>query len=139
MGDPGLQEMKNPYAFTYISNQDNDREQEHLTAIGKRLSEANFTYRMGSVAPWYSDNGLLIMKISEYNGLAAALGYEAETLGSDEAMLVPTNVKLQNQYKNASAEDYGPVDIVEGTGALISASRSWERISSTRNTACSWS
>ncbi|MGG3839247.1 ABC transporter permease [Paenibacillus thiaminolyticus] len=114
IGDPGLQEMKNPYAFTYISSQGNDREQEHLTAIKKRLSEANFTYRMGRVAPWYSDNGLLIMKLSEYNGLAAALGYEAETLGDEEGMLVPTSVNLQTQYKNASAEDYGPVDIVEG-------------------------
>ncbi|WP_028612182.1 ABC transporter permease [Paenibacillus harenae] len=88
VGDPNLSEKKNPYAFTYTSQPSNPDEQKHLQEIESRLAEGGFTYERASNSFKYTDNGMAIVKLSEFNRLAAALGYEQETLsGPGEAII----------------------------------------------------
>lgn len=101
IGNAGLAEMVNPYAFTYYSNQDNDLEEEHIRMIEQRLADAGYNYRMGAAQIRYTDNGYNFMRISDYNSLASALGYEAESVEEGEALLTPTSFTQRNEYKKA--------------------------------------
>ncbi|CAG7638282.1 FtsX-like permease family protein [Paenibacillus allorhizosphaerae] len=93
LANPGLSEMMNPYAFTYVSQQGNAMEKQHLAEIEKRLNQAPFAYRMGSFTPKRTTDGMIAMKLSDYNRLAAALGHPAETLDDHEqALLVPSTL-----------------------------------------------
>ena len=113
IGNQGLAEMTNPYAFTYYSYKGNEREAEHAAEIKKRLDEANVSYREASAALKYAGNDLTFMKLSDYNNMAAALGYETETLTQDnEAFVVPTSVYQERIYNNVGAVD--EVQLTEG-------------------------
>ncbi|MBD2867809.1 FtsX-like permease family protein [Paenibacillus arenilitoris] len=88
MGDPNLSEKENPYAFTYTSHSSNEDERNHLGQIEGRLTEGGFSYERGSAYFKYTDDGLAVAKLSDYNRLAEALGHEAETLsGPGEAII----------------------------------------------------
>lgn len=103
IADPGLVEMETPYAFTYFSNTMNDKEAEHIELIQKRLKEAGFTSHMASYMPKYMDDGGMLIKLSEYNALIKALGYQPETsLDQDKVMLVPVNYYERDQFKKPS-------------------------------------
>ncbi|WP_195574204.1 ABC transporter permease [Paenibacillus sp. 1001270B_150601_E10] len=103
IADPGLVEMETPYAFTYFSNTMNDKEEEHIELIQKRLKEAGFTSHMASYMPKYMDDGGMLIKLSEYNALIKALGYEPEiSLDQDKVMLVPVNYYERDQFKKPS-------------------------------------
>lgn len=109
IGDPGLAAMINPYAFSYISfnesDQKNSFEQKHIRLIEETLKREGFAYQMASYTPTHTKEGFTLVKLSEYNRLAAALGYDRETLQNGETLAAPSTISQNSKYK------------LEGTGA----------------------
>lgn len=103
IGDPGLAAMKNPYAFTHVSfpepGDDVSFEQKHIRLIEQTLKKGGFAYRKASFVPAYSDDGKTLIRLSDYNGLAAVLGYPQETLRSGETMASPSSVTQNDKYR----------------------------------------
>ncbi|MNI16816.1 ABC transporter permease protein YxdM [compost metagenome] len=99
IGAPGLAEMTNPYSFSYSSYSGNTKEQEHIHLIQQELTQNNFAYQMGAVSSDQSDNDLTLIKLSDYNSLAKALGRPAEQLQDQELILAPSTVTEAKTYK----------------------------------------
>ncbi|WP_456289250.1 ABC transporter permease [Paenibacillus sp. AK002] len=100
IGDPGLSAMENPYAFTYsMYEEDADRGNRHLDIIREELRKSGFDYKEAEVTPIFSDNGVKLIKLSEYNSLIQSLGYPAETLSDLEGILTPGTVTEKNSYR----------------------------------------
>jgi len=103
VGDPGLAAMKNPYAFTYVSFPEPDDSpsyaQKHVHLIEQSLKKEGFAYRTASYVPGYADDGKTLIRLSDYNELAAALGYPRETLRSGETMASPSSVTQNDKYR----------------------------------------
>ncbi|MBE9916264.1 ABC transporter permease [Paenibacillus donghaensis] len=103
IGDPGLAAMKNPYAFTYTSFPGPDANplygEKHVRLIEQTLKREGFAYQVASYVPAYADDGKTLIRLSDYNQLAAALGYPKETLRSGETMVSPSSVTQNNKYK----------------------------------------
>lgn len=100
IGDPGLSAMENPYAYTYsMYDQDADKGNRHLDIIREELKKGGFVYKEAEVTPIFSDNGVQLIKLSEYNGLIQSLGYPAQTLGDLEGILTPGTVSEKNSYR----------------------------------------
>ncbi|USB34345.1 ABC transporter permease [Paenibacillus sp. YPG26] len=99
IGAPGLAEMTNPYSFRYSSYYGNTQEQEHVRLIQQELTKGGFPYQMGTVSPGNTDNDLTLIKLSDYNSLAKALGHPAEQLRDQEAILAPATVTQAKAYK----------------------------------------
>lgn len=103
IGDPGLAAMRNPYAFSYISfnesNLQNKFEQKHIQLIEETLQREGFDYQMASYTPTYTQEGFALVKLSEYNRLALALGYDQETLRSGETLVTPSSISQNTKYK----------------------------------------
>ncbi|OME89215.1 MULTISPECIES: FtsX-like permease family protein [Paenibacillus] len=100
IGDPGLSAMENPYAYTYsLYNEDADKGNRHLDIIREELKKGGFDYKEAEVTPIFSDNGVMLIKLSEYNNLIQSLGYPAETLGNLEGILTPGTVSEKNSYR----------------------------------------
>lgn len=56
---------------------------------------------MASSSYIYTENGVDVMKLSEYNDLAKALGYQQETIEKeDEILLIPGVVSQKQEFKN---------------------------------------
>ena len=51
MGNKGLTEMTNPFAFTYTSLGENAQEEEHITEMKKQLTRSNFSYQVAVTNP----------------------------------------------------------------------------------------
>lgn len=100
IGDPGLSAMENPYAYTYsLYNEDADKGNRHLDIIREELKKGGFDYKEAEVTPIFSDNGVMLIKLSEYNSLIQSQGYPAETLGDLEGILTPGTVSEKNSYR----------------------------------------
>ncbi|MGG3280868.1 ABC transporter permease [Paenibacillus solani] len=100
IGDPGLSAMENPYAYTYSMYEENaDNDNRHLDIIRDELKKGGFDYKEAEVTPIFSDNGVNLIKLSEYNSLIQSLGYPAETLGDLEGILTPGTVTEKNGYR----------------------------------------
>ncbi|MBT2760158.1 ABC transporter permease [Paenibacillus sp. ISL-20] len=100
IGDPGLSAMENPYAYTYsMYDEDADKGNRHLDIIREELKKGGFDYKEAEVTPIFSDNGVMLIKLSEYNNLIQSLGYPAETLGNLEGILTPGTVSEKNSYR----------------------------------------
>ncbi|RUT28667.1 ABC transporter permease [Paenibacillus zeisoli] len=99
IGAPGLAEMANPYSFSYASYYGNTKEQEHIRLIQQELTRNGFKYRMGEVSIDQSDNGLRLIKLSDYNSLAKTLGRPAEQLQDQMTILAPSSLEMANTYK----------------------------------------
>ncbi|PES74646.1 ABC transporter permease [Bacillus cereus] len=99
MGNKGLTEMTNPFAFTYTSLGDNLQEEEHITEINKQLTRSNFSYQVAVTNPKFTENNLVLIKVSEYNKFAKIFGYEMEKLDNDQqAIIVPSIVSQKEKY-----------------------------------------
>ena len=70
MGNKGLTEMINPFAFTYTSLGENAQEEEHITEMKKQLTRRNFSYQVAVTNPKFTENNLVLIKVSEYNKFA---------------------------------------------------------------------
>ncbi|PER12057.1 ABC transporter permease [Bacillus cereus] len=100
MGNKGLTEMTNPFAFTYTSFGENKQEEEHITEIKKQLTESKFSYQVDAINPKFTENNYTIIKLTEYNRFAKLFGREAEKLDNDqEVILVPTSVSQKEKYE----------------------------------------
>ena len=101
IGDPALYGMKKPpFAFTYTSYKENNQEEAHITEIKKQLTDVGFSYQMGAVTKKHSENGFAMLKLSEYNSLAKALGHQTEILqNEDETIVVPTSASAVAKYQ----------------------------------------
>jgi putative ABC transport system permease protein len=100
LGDPGLTEQTNPFAFRYHSNHGNERKAEHLKLIEAELTQAGFSYRTGSYSTKYTENGLTVIGLSDYNSLLKALGYPVDSLQSDkQAIAIPTTYAQKRDFE----------------------------------------
>ncbi|EEL99395.1 ABC transporter permease protein [Bacillus mycoides DSM 2048] len=99
MGNKGLTEMINPFAFTYTSLGENPQEGEHITEIKKQLTRSNFSYQVAVTNPKFTENNLVLIKVSEYNKFAKIFGYEMEKLDNDQqTIIVPSIVSQKEKY-----------------------------------------
>lgn len=106
MGNKGLTEMINPFAFTYTSLGENPQEGEHITKIKKQLTRSNFSYQVAVTNPKFTENNLVLIKVSEYNKFAKIFGYEMEKIDNDqEAIIVPSII---SQKKSMQEEKIYP-------------------------------
>ena len=114
MGHPELIGMTKPqFAFTYTSLRENPQEESHIKEIKRQLIKAGMSYQVGVVTP-KSTQGPTIIKLSEYNSLAKALGHQTETLQNEhETFLVPGSNSAKNKYKKGIGIP-PKVDIPEG-------------------------
>ncbi|MGE7870789.1 FtsX-like permease family protein [Bacillus paramycoides] len=99
MGNKGLAEMTNPFAFTYTSLGENPQEEEHISEIKKQLTRSNFSYQVGVTNPKFTENNLVLIKVSEYNKFAEIFGHETEKIENEqEAIIVPSIVSQKEKY-----------------------------------------
>ncbi|MBE7129918.1 FtsX-like permease family protein [Bacillus mycoides] len=99
MGNKGLTEMINPFAFTYTSLGENAQEEEHITEMKKQLTRSNFSYQVAVTNPKFTENNLVLIKVSEYNKFAKIFGYEMEKIDNDqEAIIVPSIISQKEKY-----------------------------------------
>ncbi|MBG9772712.1 ABC transporter permease [Brevibacillus laterosporus] len=103
MGNQGLAKIKNPYAFTYVSYTKNPQEKEHVTLIGKELTNAGFSYHQAYGEIFPTDNNM-VMSITNYNHLAQALGYPTETLNEGEFLWIPGRFAHERGNSKQSVE-----------------------------------
>jgi putative ABC transport system permease protein len=99
LGKPGLAAMSDPYAFTYRSSQGNTQAEKHVSEIQNQLNQASFPYKMGTMTPKYSDNGTQVVKLSDFNSMALARGFQTVELNDQEVILAPTNVIQMQSFK----------------------------------------
>ncbi|HGA1022241.1 TPA: FtsX-like permease family protein [Bacillus cereus] len=99
MGNKGLIQMTNPFAFTYTSTNENQHEEEHIAEIKKQLTASKFSYHVEAISPKFTENNYTLIKLTEYNRFAKLFGHETETLDNDqEIILVPTSVTQKEKY-----------------------------------------
>ncbi|MGN4446720.1 FtsX-like permease family protein [Bacillus cereus group sp. MYBK79-1] len=118
MGNKGLIEMTNPFAFTYTSTSGNQHEEEHIAEIKKQLTASKFSYHVEAISPKFTENNYTLIKITEYNQFAKLFGRATEKLDNDqEIILVPTSVTQKEKY--AKGKGIPPqLDIVQGNSDM---------------------
>ncbi|PEV57425.1 ABC transporter permease [Bacillus thuringiensis] len=123
MGNSALITMQQPpFAFIYDSRGENAQEEEHIEEIKRQLTKAGMSYRVGNVTPKLSEIDVTnpkstrhtIIKLSEYNSLAKALGYQTEMLQNEnETILVPgTNSERDKYQKRVGIPS--EIDVLQG-------------------------
>ncbi|NLO90341.1 MAG: ABC transporter permease [Clostridia bacterium] len=94
--DEALKE--NPFALTYTSYSGNENEQQHIKTIDEMLESHGFHYEkyQSKVIKQVSKDSQVIhvIKQSDYNKRASALGLERVVLDKGQALLVPVYVRF---------------------------------------------
>lgn len=105
--------MTNPYTFLYVSFETDKEVDKNLSTIKKHLADANIPYRMASSSNKYTESNVYVIKLSEYNELARALGYQQETIEKeDEILLIPGRVSQKQEFRNG---DYKKnIEVIQG-------------------------
>lgn len=68
---------------------------------------------MASSSYIYTENGVNVMKLSEYNDLAKALGYQQEKIEKeDEILLIPGVVSQKQEFKNGEYKKN--IEVIQG-------------------------
>lgn len=113
LGNRNLVWMTNPYTFLYESSENNKLVDKHLSIIKKHLADANIPYRMASSSNKFTESNVNVLKLSEYNELTRALGYQQETIEKeDEILLIPGRVSQKQEFKNG---DYKKnIEVIQG-------------------------
>ncbi|MGX5629162.1 ABC transporter permease [Bacillus thuringiensis] len=113
IGNRNLVWMTNPYTFLYESSENNKLVDKHLSIIKKHLLDANIPYRMASSSSKFTESNVNVLKLSEYNELTRALGYQHETIEKeDEILLIPGRVSQKQEFKNG---DYKKnIEVIQG-------------------------
>ncbi|MBT2282809.1 ABC transporter permease [Paenibacillus polymyxa] len=105
IADPGLSSMSNPYAFSYMNSWDTPDSDRHIRQIEETLIDNQVPYVKGSYAPLVENNNGNIIKLSDYNRLAKALGYEERTLKQvDESFMTPSNLAVRKKYREQAEQ-----------------------------------
>ncbi|NLT95838.1 MAG: ABC transporter permease [Clostridia bacterium] len=88
----------NPFALTFTSYSSNAHEEEQIKIIEEMLDSHGFKYekyKSEVIKQTAKDNQPIhIIKQSDYNNRAAALGLEQEVLDKDQALMVPVYVRF---------------------------------------------
>ncbi|NMO97403.1 ABC transporter permease [Paenibacillus lemnae] len=114
VGDPGLSGMENPYAFTFVSfEEDRKKGEEQLNMIRHELEQSGIQYREASFNLMTSDNGYPLITLSQYNGLLASMGLEESSLAGDESILTPGSVGERNRLR-LEGVDTEEIEIMSG-------------------------
>ncbi|KMN46712.1 FtsX-like permease family protein [Bacillus sp. LK2] len=114
MGNRGIAEMTNPFAFTYTSFGENKQEEGHIAEIKKQLTNSKFSYQVDAISPKITENNYTLIKLSEYNRFAKLYGRETEKLDNNqEIILVPTSVAQKEKYVRGKGIP-STLDIVQG-------------------------
>ena len=113
IGSKDLVRMTNPYTFLYGDFENDKALNKNLSIIKKHLADANIPYRMASASYIYTESNVIVMKLSEYNDLAKALGYQQETIENEgEILLIPGVVSQKHEFKNG---DYKKsIEVIQG-------------------------
>ncbi|MGW6193519.1 FtsX-like permease family protein [Bacillus cereus] len=107
LGNSSMAESNSPFAFSYQSYNNNPLEKEHLKKIESELNNGGFKFKQVAYSikqipdTLYNSNILLsVIKISDYNKLAEAFGFEKESLkGENDSFVIPSR-KVTNTKSN---------------------------------------
>ncbi|MCH4568666.1 ABC transporter permease [Bacillus sp. ES1-5] len=112
LGNSSMAESDSPFAFTYQSYNKNSLEKEHLKKIKNELNNSGFNFKQVTYSikqipdTIYNSNILLsVIKLSDYNKLAEAFGFEKESLKEENDSFVIPSRKVtktksnQNNYR----------------------------------------
>ncbi|MFE6073625.1 FtsX-like permease family protein [Paenibacillus sp. NPDC057886] len=106
IADPGLSSMTNPYAFTYQNSWDTPNAERHVRKIEETLIDNEVPYQKGSYIPLYDNEGNYIIKLSDYNHLAKALGYKERTLeNGNDSFMTPGNLTSRKTLRAQVGQD----------------------------------
>ncbi|MEO2203738.1 FtsX-like permease family protein [Paenibacillus pabuli] len=113
IADPGLSSMTNPYAFTYTNSWDTPEAEGDIRQIEETLVDHEVPYVKGSYTQLYENNtGSNIIKLSEYNHLAKALGYEERTLDTENgAFMTPSNLTARKELRKQVEQGFSPTQV----------------------------
>ncbi|MED2800919.1 ABC transporter permease [Bacillus thuringiensis] len=107
LGNSSMAESDSPFAFSYRSYNNNNLEKEHIKRIENELNDSGFnfkrvTYSIKQISDTiYNSNVLLsVIKISDYNKLAKAFGFEKESLKDENDSFVIPSRKVTNTKSN---------------------------------------
>ncbi|MED1093663.1 ABC transporter permease [Bacillus paramycoides] len=107
LGNSSMAESDNPFAFSYQSYNNNPLEKEHLKKIESELHDGEFkfkrvTYSIKQVRDTLYDSNILsnVIKLSDYNKLAEAFGFEEENLKGENSSFVIPSRKIANTKSN---------------------------------------
>ncbi|MGG0256620.1 ABC transporter permease [Bacillus toyonensis] len=108
IGGSALAEGDTPYAFSYRSYKGNKNEVSHISQIKQQLHEAGISYQLTSSTFFSTENGIEIMKLTDYNKAAKIFGYPAEILQQEtESLFLPSKGLLrrvsQEEFKKISS------------------------------------
>lgn len=105
IADPGLSSMTNPYAFTYQNSWDTSSAERHIRKIEETLIDHEVPYQKGSYIPLTDNEGNYMIKLSEYNHLAKALGYKERTLeNTNDSFMTPGNLTSRKALRAEAGE-----------------------------------
>ena len=105
-GDVVLEQIKTPYAISYSSAKNNPLENYHVSEITKELEKADIKYKLVSAIYQSLDNGMQIMRVTDYNQYAKNLGYKAVTLSETEGIVIKGSQNKEVPQKKLSL-NYG--------------------------------
>ncbi|PJN53112.1 ABC transporter permease protein YxdM [Paenibacillus sp. GM1FR] len=112
IADPGLSSMSNPYAFSYMNIWDTPNSERHIRQIEEALIDHQVPYVKGSYAHIPENNNGRIIKLSDYNRLAKALGYEERTLKQvDESFMTPSNLAVRKKYREQAEQGFSGAEV----------------------------
>lgn len=113
IADPGLSSMTNPYAFTYTNSWNTPEAEGDIRQIEETLVDHEVPYVKGSYTQLYENNtGSNIIKLSEYNYLAKALGYEERTLDTENgAFMTPSNLTARKELRKQVEQGFSPTQV----------------------------
>ncbi|OTW83935.1 ABC transporter permease [Bacillus thuringiensis serovar cameroun] len=107
LGNSSMAESNSPFAFSYKSYNNNPLEKEHLKKIESELNNGRFKFKQVAYSTkqsrdtLYSNNILsTVIKLSDYNKLAKAFGFEKESLKNENDSLVIPSRKVANTKSN---------------------------------------
>ncbi|PHE78704.1 ABC transporter permease [Bacillus wiedmannii] len=110
LGNSSMAESESPFAFSYQSYNNNHLEKEHLKKIESELhgGEFNFkqvTYSIKQIQDTLYNSNILstVIKLSDYNKLAKAFGFEKESLKDEDDSLVIPSKKVANSKSNQNS------------------------------------
>lgn len=105
IADPGLSSMTNPYAFTYQNSWDTSSAERHIRKIEETFIDHEVPYQKGSYIPLTDNEGNYMIKLSEYNHLAKALGYKERTLeNTNDSFMTPGNLTSRKALRAEAGE-----------------------------------
>ncbi|OOR13082.1 ABC transporter permease [Bacillus cereus] len=107
LGNSSMAESESPFAFSYQSYNNNHLEKEHLKKIESELHDGEFnfkqvTYSIKQIRDTLYNSNLLstVIKLSDYNKLAKAFGFEKESLKDGNDSVVIPSRKVANTKSN---------------------------------------